>query len=90
MLRAVGTHVLLKLSDKEETTPGGIVLPVTRSEKYTVGEVVSIGEGEEGWKPPCRVGDRILFNGFYNDNVVRIDNVIHVFINFGDVVAIEE
>ena len=41
----LGDRVLVKRSDEEETTAGGIVLPGSAAEKPSQGEVLAIGPG---------------------------------------------
>ena len=41
----LGDRVLVKRSDEEETTAGGIVLPGSAAEKPSQGEVLAVGPG---------------------------------------------
>jgi len=65
-LRPLGDRVVVKPSEREEMTRGGIVLPDTAKEKPQRGTVLAAGEGrvdEEGKRVPMdvKVGDEVLF-----------------------------
>ena len=44
--RPLGDRVLVKRTDEEQTTEGGIVLPGSAAEKPSQGEVVAVGSGK--------------------------------------------
>ena len=44
-LKPLGDRVLVKISDVEEKTEGGLLLPTTSRTKPQGGEVVAVGEG---------------------------------------------
>ncbi len=59
-------RVLVKRTESEEKTAGGIILPDSAQEKPQQGEVVAVGKGalkEDGSVIPMeiKVGDKILF-----------------------------
>ena len=65
-LRPLGDRVVVRPSDREETTKSGIVIPDTAKEKPQRGNVIAIGEGrrdEDGDRIPMdvSVGDTVLF-----------------------------
>ena len=43
--KPLGDRVLIKRTDEEETTEGGIVLPGSAAEKPSQGEVLAVGPG---------------------------------------------
>lgn len=45
-LKPLGDRILVKISEAEEKTAGGIFLPDTAKEKQQVGEVVEVGSGK--------------------------------------------
>ena len=45
-LKPLHDKVLVKRTDEEQTTPGGIVLPGSATEKPSQGEVVAVGPGK--------------------------------------------
>ncbi len=62
----LGENVIVKRSESEKTTPGGVVLPETVQERPQTGRVLSIGDGRrlpDGTRAPSQVneGDRVLF-----------------------------
>ena len=62
----LGDRVLVKRSDEEETTAGGIVLPGSAAEKPSQGEVLAVGPGRvldsgETQEVSVKVGDVIVF-----------------------------
>jgi len=53
-LKPLHDKVLVKRTDEEQTTPGGIVLPGSATEKPSQGEVVAVGPGKD------RIMERLL------------------------------
>ena len=69
--------VLVKRTEEEEKSAGGIVLPGSATEKPSQGEVVAVGPGkksENGDVSPVgvAVGDTVIF-GQYGGNEIKID-----------------
>ncbi|MBA3643068.1 MAG: co-chaperone GroES [Chloroflexota bacterium] len=65
-LQPLGDRVVVKPSDREETTRGGIVLPDTAKEKPQRGSIVAAGKGRrdddgERIEMDVKVGDEVLF-----------------------------
>ena len=65
----LGARVVVKPSEGEETTKGGIYLPDTAKEKPQEGEVVAVGPGrvgEDGSRIPMELakGDRVIYSKF--------------------------
>ncbi len=65
-LRPLGDRVVVRPSDREETTKSGIVIPDTAKEKPQRGTVVAAGEGrrdDDGDRIPLdvQVGDEVIF-----------------------------
>ena len=61
--------MVVKPSEVEETTKGGIYLPDTAKEKPQEGEVVAVGPGrvgEDGSRIPMELakGDRVIYSKF--------------------------
>lgn len=89
-LKACGTYVIVELIEKEQTTPGGIVLPES-VEGMNCGRVVSVGPGRNKSEPVCKEGDVVIFSRDYYDNsrVIREGDKKMVFLQFGDIIAID-
>ena len=71
----LGEKVVVKRSNAEEITAGGIVLPDTAQEKPQQGRVLSVGDGRllgNGTRAQHQVseGDRVLFNRYSGTDVV--------------------
>jgi co-chaperonin GroES (HSP10) len=91
-IRAVQENILIKLPEGEQTTPGGIVLPV-RERGYQFVKVVSMDYGsgyDDNSQPPCKIGDTILVNSYSQGETITIDGARHAFIGWSDVVAVKE
>jgi chaperonin GroES len=76
-LRPLHDRVIVKRSEEERTSPGGIVIPDTAAEKPIRGEVLAVGRGkilENGETRPLdvKVGDKVLF-GKYSGTEVKLD-----------------
>ena len=84
--------VLVKRTDEEQTTPGGIVLPGSAAEKPSQGEVVAVGPGkrdENGVIAPIgvEVGDLVIF-GQYGGNEVKIDGEEYLILSESDIYGV--
>jgi chaperonin GroES len=65
-LQPLGDRVVVKASEREETTRGGIVLPDTAKEKPQRGTVIAAGKGRKDddgdrIEMDVKVGDEVLF-----------------------------
>jgi len=68
-VKPLGDRIFIKVSESEERTAGGILLPDTAKEKPQVGEVVQVGPGkrnEDGSRqaPEVSIGDRVLYSKY--------------------------
>ena len=91
-LKPLHDKVLVKRTDEEQTTPGGIVLPGSATEKPSQGEVVAVGPGkrqDNGDVAPMgvKVGDLVIF-GQYGGIVVKIDGDEYLILGEGDIYGI--
>tara|TARA_Y100001970_G_scaffold45174_1_gene56611 strand:- start:1522 stop:1767 length:246 start_codon:yes stop_codon:yes gene_type:complete len=78
--------------EEEKTSPGGIVIPDSATEKPIKGEVLAVGKGkilENGDVRPLdvKVGDMILF-GKYSGTEVNVDNEELLVMREDDITAI--
>ena len=76
-IRPLHDRVIIKRKKEERTSPGGIVIPDTATEKPIRGEVVAVGKGkstDSGDVRPLdvKVGDNVLF-GKYSGTEVKVD-----------------
>ena len=87
-LRPLHDKVLVKRTEEEETTAGGIVLPGSAAEKPSQGEVIAVGPGKrqdngELIAPDVKAGDLVIF-GQYGGNEVKIDGEEYLILSEGD------
>ena len=76
-IRPLHDRVIVKRQEEERTSPGGIVIPDTATEKPIRGEVTAVGKGkilDGGDVRPLdvKVGDKGLF-GTYSGTEVTVD-----------------
>ena len=90
--RPLHDRVIIKRLEEERTSPGGIVIPDTATEKPIRGEVVAVGKGkilESGDIRPLdlKVKDKVLF-GKYSGTEVKIDGEEYLVMREEDVMAV--
>ena len=93
-IRPLHDRVLVKRSQEERTSPGGIVIPDTAAEKPIQGQVVAVGNGkilEDGTIRPMDVkaGDTVLF-GKYSGTEVKVDGIDYLVMREDDIMAVLE
>ena len=91
-LRPLHDKVLVKRTEEEETTAGGIVLPGSAAEKPSQGEVIAVGPGKrqdsgEQIAPDVKVGDTVIF-GQYGGNEVKIDGEEYLILSESDIFGV--
>ncbi len=91
-IRPLHDRVIVRRMDEEKTSPGGIVIPDSATEKPVKGEVLAIGKGkllENGDVRPLdvKVGDQILF-GKYSGTEVNVDGEDLLVMREDDITAI--
>ena len=85
-------RVLVKRTEEEEKSAGGIVLPGSASEKPSQGEVIAVGPGkksENGDVSPVgvAVGDTVIF-GQYGGNEIKIDGEEYLILSESDIFGV--
>jgi chaperonin GroES len=93
-LRPLHDRIVVKRMEEERTSPGGIVIPDSATEKPSKGEVVAVGNGkvnENGDVRPVdvKVGDTVLF-GKYSGTEVKVDGDDLLVMREDDVMAVIE
>ena len=90
-LTPLADRVILKMTEPEETTKGGIILTGTAKEKPTVAEVISVGPGGvvDGKDVVMTVkpGDKVITDK-YAGTKVTLDDVEYVVVRQHDILAI--
>ena|SRR3972149_8754696 len=93
-LSPLGDRVIVKPSDPEEKTKGGIILPDTAKEKPIEGTIVAAGPGkttDDGKlvKLGVKVGDKVLY-GKYSGTEVIVEGEEYLIMRESDIFAIVE
>jgi chaperonin GroES len=91
-IRPLQDRLLLRPSEGEEKTAGGIIIPDTAKEKPQEGTVIAAGKGkvrDDGKITPLdvKVGDRVLY-GKYSGSEVTVAGEKHVILREEDVLAV--
>ena len=89
----LGDRVVLKQTEKEETTKSGIILAAKSQEKPVTAEVVAVGPGGmvDGKEVTMqvKVGDQVIYSKFAG-NEVKLDEEEYVIVKQSDILAIVE
>jgi chaperonin GroES len=93
-VKPLDDRVLVKQSEAEEKTAGGIVLPDTAKEKPQRGKVIATGPGKlldsgERGKMSLKKGDEVFY-GKYSGTEIKIDGEDYVILRESDVLAVIE
>ncbi len=91
-IRPLADRIVVKRTQNEEKTKGGIIIPDSAKEKPVEGLVVAVGAGKtlkDGKVHPVDVkkGDRVLF-GKYSGTEVKIDGEEHVLLREDDLLGV--
>lgn len=91
-VRPLHDRVLVKRTNEEEKTKGGIIIPDTAKEKPAQGEIIAVGQGrigEDGAVRPLDVkkGDKILF-GKYAGTEIKLDGEDYLIMREEDIQAV--
>ncbi len=82
----LGERVLLKPTEKEKKTAGGILLPDAAQKERKEGIVVSVGTFKEGASLPLTKGDKVIYGG-YSSEEFEVDNQKYLLVEFKDILA---
>jgi chaperonin GroES len=90
-LQPLADRLVVKPTQKEEMTKGGIYLPDTAKEKPQEGEIVAVGPGrmtDDGKRIPMdlKVGDRVIYSK-YGGSEIKIDDVDMIILRESDILA---
>jgi len=92
-VKPMGSRVLLKEVETQETTKGGIVLPSNAKEKPYMAEVVEVGPGEvkdgREIKMQVKKGDKVLYSK-YAGTEIKLDDQKYLIVKQDDILAILE
>lgn len=82
----MGSRLLIKMIEQQDTTTTGIYLPETAKEKPQEAEVIAIGPDVDEDETPLNVGDTVMF-AKYSGTEIKIDGKAHLIIDAGDILA---
>ncbi len=93
-IRPLHDRVIVKRMEEERTSPGGIVIPDSATEKPVRGEILAVGNGkklDDGsvLALDVSVGDKVLF-GKYAGTEVKVDGEELLVMREEDIVAVIE
>jgi len=93
-IRPLHDRVVIRRTEEERTSAGGIVIPDSATEKPAQGEVVAVGKGkilESGDVRPLdvKVGDKVLF-GKYGGTEVKVEGEDLLVMREDDITAVVE
>ena len=93
-LRPLDDGVVIKQSDAEEKTAGGIFLPDAAKEKPQIGKIIATGPGKlldngKRVKMSVKKNDKVIY-AKYIGNEIEIDNEKYVILKESDILGIVE
>ena len=91
-IRPLHDRVVIKRTEEDSTSSGGIVIPDSATEKPSKGEVIAVGNGKildsgEVRALDLKVGDKVLF-GKYSGTEVKVDDDDLLVMREDDIMAI--
>jgi len=93
-IRPLHDRVIVRRTEEERTSPGGIVIPDNATEKPSKGEIIAIGNGKildsgDVRALDVKVGDNVLF-GKYSGTEVKVDGEDLLVMREEDIMAVME
>ena len=93
-IRPLHDRVVIRRTEEERTSPGGIVIPDAAAEKPIKGEVIAVGNGKlldngEIRALDLKAGDKVLF-GKYSGTEVKVEGEEVLVMREDDVMAVIE
>ncbi|MEX0950697.1 MAG: co-chaperone GroES [Gammaproteobacteria bacterium] len=93
-IRPLQDRVIIKRTEEERTTSGGIVIPDSATEKPIKGEVIAVGSGKildngERRALDLKVGDKVLY-GKYSGTEVKVEGEEYLVMREEDIMAVIE
>ena len=91
-LRPLHDRVIVQREEEERTSPGGIVIPDTATEKPIQGKILAVGNGKildsgDVRALDVKVGDKILF-GKYSGTEVKVEGEDLLVMREEDIMAV--
>lgn len=93
-IRPLHDRVLVKRVEEEKTSPGGIVIPDSATEKPIQGEIIAVGNGKllengELRALDLKKGDKVLF-GKYSGTEVKVSGEDYLVLREDDIMGVIE
>jgi chaperonin GroES len=92
-IRPLGEMVVVKMTEAEETTKSGIVLPGTAKEKPQMAEVIAVGPGGivdgKEIKMEVKVGDKVIARK-YAGTEIKLEGQEYIVLRQADILGIVE
>jgi len=95
-LKPSAGYILIEPQEAEKKTASGIVLPDSHEEKPSKGKVLATGSnlncdcGDKSvCKAPCKEGDVVIYKK-WGGNEYKVGDKEYLFVEFKDILAIEE
>ena len=92
-IKPLADRIVIKMTESEETTKGGLILAAASKEKPQIAEIVAVGPGGvvDGKEVTMqvKVGDKVIF-AKYSGTEVKIDDVEYIIVKQNDILAIVE
>lgn len=86
-IKPLQDRVVVKMTEAEETTKGGIILSGSAKEKPEVAEVLAVGDGKKDVTMTVKKGDKILISKYAGTNV-KLDGQEYIIVKMDDILAI--
>ncbi len=93
-VRPLHDRVIVRRTEEETTSAGGIVIPDSATEKPSQGEIIAVGKGKISDSGnvvslDVKTGDKVLF-GKYSGNEVKVDGEELLVMREDDIMAVIE
>ncbi len=90
-VKPLDDRVIVKPTEADDKTAGGIILPDTAKDKPTRGEVIAVGPGrlnDDGSRTELsvKIGDQVIY-GKYSGSEIKIDSVEHKIVRESEILA---
>ena len=91
-VKPLGERVFLKVSESQEKTAGGILLPDSAKEKPQVGEIMAVGSGKRNddgshQEMEVKIGDKVLYSKYAGTDI-KLGSDEYVLLAEKDILAI--
>jgi len=94
-IRPLHDRVVIRRTEEEATTAGGIVLPGSAAEKPNQGEIVAVGPGRTSnngtlQEMSVKTGDLVWFGPYAGNNTIKINDEELLVMNESEIYGVLE